>query len=128
MMRVMRVVRISSFVVITLLALPTLLLAQSNEPVGGPVPDADASPFAAISTPAAGTSAHNARAPSSIAVPLTGEITMDGMLSEPIWQSAPAITQFHQKAPEETRSSRWAISTSGGTREPCLKRRPTTSS
>lgn len=78
-----------------------MLQAQANEPAGGPVPDEGASAFAAISTPAAGTPDHDARAPSSIAVPLTGEITMDGVLDEPIWQSAPAITQFYQKAPEE---------------------------
>ena len=98
-MRVMRVVRNSIFVVAMLLAVPTLLLAQSNEPAGGPVPDTGASAFAAVSTPGAGTLEHDARAPSSIAVPLTGEITMDGVLDEPIWQSAPAITQFYQKAP-----------------------------
>jgi hypothetical protein len=84
-----------------LIAVPSLLVAQSNEPAGGPVPDAGAAPFASISTPAAGTSEHDVRAPSSIAAPLTGEITMDGVLDEPIWQSAPAITQFYQKAPEE---------------------------
>jgi len=84
-----------------LLAAPPLLLAQSNEPIGGPVPDEDAPPFASISTPASGAANHDVRAPSSVAVPLTGEIVIDGKLDEPIWQTAPAITQFFQKEPVE---------------------------
>jgi hypothetical protein len=90
-----------TFTALVLLAAPSLLLAQSNEPAGGPVPDAAAPPFAAISTPASGAADHDVRAPSSIAVPLEGEIEMDGKLDEPIWQSAPAITQFYQKEPVE---------------------------
>ncbi len=84
-----------------LLAAPSLLLAQSNEPIGGSVLDEDAPPFASISTPASAAADHDVRAPSSTAVPLTGEIEIDGKLDEPIWQSAPAITQFYQKEPVE---------------------------
>jgi hypothetical protein len=85
---------------LALTSAPSLLHAQSNEPGGGPVLDGG-SPFAAISTPASGTPGHDVRAPSSVAVPLSGEINLDGKLDEAIWQSAPSITEFHQKEPVE---------------------------
>lgn len=87
--------------VLALMATPSLLHAQSNEPIGGQVPEDDSPPFATISTPASGVPEHEIRAPSAVAVPLTGAINLDGRLDEEIWQSAPAITDFHQKEPVE---------------------------
>lgn len=90
-----------TLMVLALLVMPSLLSAQSNEPAGGPVLDEGVPLLATISTPASGTADHDIRAPSSIAVPLTGEITLDGKLDEPIWQSAPAISKFFQREPVE---------------------------
>jgi hypothetical protein len=52
-------------------------------------------------TPAAGTPDHERLAPVAQAVRLTGPIDVDGELDEPIWQSAPAVTRFFQREPNQ---------------------------
>src|SRR6266478_2269739 len=44
---------------------------------------------------------HPTPPPEVRAVPLQGEIRLDGRLNEPIWQTAPAATGFRQQAPHE---------------------------
>src|SRR5947208_17153767 len=44
---------------------------------------------------------HPTPPPAVRAVPLQGEIHLDGRLNEPIWQTAPAATGFRQQAPHE---------------------------
>ena len=52
-------------------------------------------------TPPAGDAAHERLAPLARAVRLTGPIELDGRLDEPIWASAPAVTEFIQRDPNE---------------------------
>ncbi len=88
--------------VVLLLAWTSPALAQS-EPDGGPAVASgdETSSFAAISTPAAGASGHEARAPRALAVQREGEIDLDGRLDEAAWRGATPITDFHQKEPVE---------------------------
>jgi hypothetical protein len=44
---------------------------------------------------------HPTAAPSVAAIPRTGPITVDGVLDEEIWRSAPAATDFRQSIPTE---------------------------
>ena len=60
-------------------------------------------------TPVSASSPHissSARAPVAVeatAVPATSPITIDGRLSEPVWEQAPSISEFVQREPAEGR-------------------------
>ena len=77
---------------------------------GGPACDLDADverlkgdPCRPLVTPPAGTPDHDRWAPSVEAVPLKGEIELDGRLDEAVWSTAPAATGFVQRDPDEGR-------------------------
>lgn len=44
---------------------------------------------------------HATMAPFIVAMPMMGEITIDGVLSEPAWSSAEAYSRFTQREPDE---------------------------
>ena len=77
---------------------PTLAAAQGNptrpRPAGGVGVDS-------LVTPVSGTPEHPRLAPRARAVRLLGGIELDGRLDEVIWQSAPAVTDFIQREPNE---------------------------
>jgi len=87
------------------IALATLLLltASARAQTSGPTPpaSANAADVLALATPGVGTPDHERLAPVAQAVRLTGEIDLDGELDEPIWRSAPAVTRFLQRDPEQ---------------------------
>jgi len=69
-----------------------------------PQDPADAPPGAPVDpvvTPAAGTPGHEELAPVARAVPLEGEIQLDGRLEEAVWETAPPVTRFVQRDPDE---------------------------
>ncbi|HUP02192.1 MAG TPA: DUF5916 domain-containing protein [Gemmatimonadota bacterium] len=76
-------------------ALALIPAAAAAQTAGAPV-DIDR-----LVTPPAGTPEHERRAPGAVAVPVEGEIELDGRLDEPVWQRAPAVTRFIQREPEE---------------------------
>jgi hypothetical protein len=78
------------------LAGPAAARAQES-----PIADTSVSGTNAAVTPPAGDAAHERIAPTARAVPLTGVIELDGRLDEPIWSSAPAVTQFLQRDPDQ---------------------------
>ena len=80
-----------------LLSLPAA--AAVAQTATGPGEPLAAEALAQLVTPPSGAPGHEERAPKATAVPLTGEISIDGILDEPIWQSAPAITEFRQFDP-----------------------------
>ena len=88
-----------TLVVAALLLLPGSPRAQTAEPA--PAPASGAVDALALATPAAGTPDHERLAPIAQAVRLTGPIDVDGELDEPIWQSAPAVTRFFQREPNQ---------------------------
>lgn len=49
--------------------------------------------------------AGHAAAPTATAVPAASSVRVDGVLDEPVWQSAPAVTQFTQLLPAEGASA-----------------------
>ncbi|HUP20244.1 MAG TPA: DUF5916 domain-containing protein, partial [Gemmatimonadota bacterium] len=53
----------------------------------------------ALATPSAGTPEHDSRAPTAVAVPVEGEIEIDGRLDEPTWRNAAAADRFIQFDP-----------------------------
>jgi len=55
----------------------------------------------AAAVPAAAQNIHPTAPPEVRAVPLQGGIRLDGRLDEPIWQTAPAATDFRQNQPKE---------------------------
>src|SRR5258706_7417748 len=55
----------------------------------------------AIAGPLVAQNIHPTTPPVARAVPLQGEIKIDGKLDEPIWQSAPPATDFRQNQPHE---------------------------
>ncbi|HXM39035.1 MAG TPA: DUF5916 domain-containing protein [Gemmatimonadales bacterium] len=55
----------------------------------------------AAAVPAAAQNIHPTPGPEVRAVPLQGEIHLDGKLDEPIWHTAPAATDFRQNQPHE---------------------------
>jgi len=93
---------------LALLLLPLSAGAQTRTGPSGPACDrarddetalpADCAPLA---TPAAGAEGHERWAPTIRAVPLEGEIEIDGRLAEPVWATAPAATGFLQRDPSE---------------------------
>ena len=85
------------FALAALLLLPGSPRAQS----AAQAPPASANGVLALATPAAGTPDHERLAPVAQAVRLTGPIDVDGELDEPIWQSAPAVTRFFQREPNQ---------------------------
>jgi hypothetical protein len=56
---------------------------------------------AVCAVPAASQNIHSRPAPEVRAAPLSGPVTLDGRLEEPIWQSAPAAGDFRQMQPKE---------------------------
>lgn len=52
-------------------------------------------------TPPAGDPGHEELAPRAWALPLEGDVRLDGRLDEAIWRRAPAATRFTQLEPEE---------------------------
>lgn len=54
-----------------------------------------------VSTPPSDSPEHAGSAPQAVATRLTGSVTVDGRLDEPIWLSAPAITEMRQRRPVE---------------------------
>ncbi|HET9332339.1 MAG TPA: DUF5916 domain-containing protein [Gemmatimonadota bacterium] len=83
-----------------LLLLAGSLRAQTAEPAP-PASANGAGEVLAQATPAAGTADHERLAPVAQAIRLTGPIDVDGELDEPIWQSAPAVTRFFQREPNQ---------------------------
>ena len=61
-----------------------------SAPAGGPVV-----------TPPSSSADHETMAPRASAQPITAEIEMDGRLEEAFWSDVPAITDFHQREPNE---------------------------
>jgi Domain of unknown function (DUF5916)/Carbohydrate family 9 binding domain-like len=57
--------------------------------------------LAAVAVPIAAQNIHPSPAPDARAVPLEGEIQLDGRLNEPIWRTAPPATDFRQAQPHE---------------------------
>jgi hypothetical protein len=55
----------------------------------------------AVAGPLAAQNIHPTTPPVARAVPLQGEINLDGKLDEPIWQAAPPATGFRQNQPKE---------------------------
>ncbi len=76
------------------------LRAQTQD-VSEFVPTAAERAADAVVTPPAGTPEHERLAPRARAVPLDGEIELDGALDEAVWSRAPAIVDFWQREPEE---------------------------
>ena len=56
---------------------------------------------AAAAGPVAAQNVHPTPSPEARAVPLQGEIRLDGRLDEPVWQTAPPATDFRQSQPHE---------------------------
>src|SRR6266850_1337089 len=54
-----------------------------------------------IAGPLVAQNIHPTTPPLARAVPLQGEIHIDGKLDEPIWQTAPVVTDFRQSQPHE---------------------------
>ncbi len=75
-----------------LLFAPQVALAQAGEPI------AEAT-GASNETPAAYS--HDPMAPRARAVRTAQPIVIDGLLDEPVWMTAPAITEFFQTIPNE---------------------------
>ncbi len=65
---------------------------QTNQPNAEPVV-----------TPSSGTAEHDRLAPRARAVRLQREIQLDGRLDESIWQTAPPVTVFTQREPNEAK-------------------------
>jgi hypothetical protein len=85
-----------------LLALPVASLhAQTANGVQAAASTDTTKRAGVASTPASSNPAHASAAPSAQAVRLTGTVQVDGRLDEAIWQSAPAISQFHLTQPTE---------------------------
>ncbi len=61
----------------------------------------DIAAAAARVTPTSGTAEHAPLAPRARAARLEGEIELDGRLDEEIWRSAPAVSDFIQRQPDE---------------------------
>jgi hypothetical protein len=82
-----------------LTVLPGIAVAQEKDRTTDP-PDA---PIAAepLVTPTAGTPEHDLLAPRASIMWLRDEIRLDGRLDESIWQTAPAVTSFTQREPNE---------------------------
>ena len=76
---------VPSFLVVFMLAWSPAAAAQSEPKV----------------TPTSGTPEHPRLAPRAEAIRLQGEIRLDGFLDEPIWRTAPAVTAFVQREPNE---------------------------
>ena len=55
----------------------------------------------AVAGPLAAQNIHPTTPPVARAVPLQGEVHLDGKLDEPIWQTAPIATDFRQNQPHE---------------------------
>lgn len=55
----------------------------------------------AAAAPSLAQNIHPAPPPETRAVPLEGSIQLDGRLDEPVWQTAPAATDFRQSQPKE---------------------------
>ena len=75
-----------------LLWAPYVVLAQSTEPILE-------APGASRETPAGYS--HDTMAPRAEAVPTAASFVIDGVLNEPAWMTAPAITEFLQTIPDE---------------------------
>lgn len=73
--------------------------AQEKQPTANPPDNLDTA--APLVTPTAGTPEHDLLAPRANIVPLRDEIRLDGRLDESIWQTAPAVTTFTQREPNE---------------------------
>jgi hypothetical protein len=56
---------------------------------------------AAAAGPAAAQNNHTTPSPEARAVPLQGEVRLDGRLDEAVWQTAPPATDFRQSQPHE---------------------------
>ena len=56
---------------------------------------------APVVTPSSGTVDHDRVAPRAQAVWIDGEIQLDGRLDEDMWGTAPAMTEFTQREPNE---------------------------
>jgi hypothetical protein len=89
--------RIPSLVVLFALAWPAVTAAQ-DPPTSPPADSVVADPLV---TPTSGTPEHERLAPRTRVVRLQGEIQLDGRLDESIWQTAPAVTSFMQREPNE---------------------------
>jgi Domain of unknown function (DUF5916) len=57
--------------------------------------------LAAAAAPIAAQNIHPTPSPEARAVPLQGEIRLDGRLDEPVWQTAPPAADFRQAQPHE---------------------------
>ena len=88
---------IPSLVILT--ALPGTVLAQAQHLRNGSPPDSIVA--GPVVTPTAGTPEHELLAPRARIMRLQDEIRLDGQLDEPIWQTAPAVTAFVQREPNE---------------------------
>ena len=75
------------------LARPQEALPQATEATEAPFPDSSRSSSSPYS--------HDAMAPQARAVRTAEPITLDGRLDEPVWTTAPAITEFLQSLPNE---------------------------
>src|SRR5687767_11529124 len=86
---------IRAFLFVLFLALPSAAAAQTAVPNGAAASDTTVGSAAgAVVTPPVSSPDHEALAPRAQAVPAGGEIRVDGVLDEPTWRNAPAITDF----------------------------------
>ena len=92
--------RLFPFLVV-LIALPGTAVSQVKQVRTSPPAD----PIVAdpLVTPTAGTPEHDLLAPRAHIMQLRDEISLDGRLDESIWQTAPAVTSFVQREPNEGR-------------------------
>jgi uncharacterized protein DUF5916 len=96
---------IRAILFVLLLALPSAAAAQTAGSTGaagspGAAESTAGSATGAVVTPPVSSPDHEALAPQAQAVPVEGEIQVDGVLDEPTWRNAPAITDFHQADPD----------------------------
>ncbi|UCG88442.1 MAG: carbohydrate binding family 9 domain-containing protein, partial [Gemmatimonadota bacterium] len=84
---------------VVLIAWPGTTAAQAKDRTTSP---SDASIAATpLVTPSSGTPEHDLLAPRAHVMQIRDEIRLDGRLDEPIWQTAPAVTSFTQREPNE---------------------------